>query len=145
MGKTFEDEFMDIQSGLISLCLEFADGKADKIFAFAAFDEWHRYFDAFFESKGKIERTNKIGNNNAKYIFSFLGMGIDDLEKFIEISKKYNRPVPVEMKMYYNVKNGRFNAEYRYRKDIPNYDTIDYNFTDTFNAWEKDLKARYEK
>ena len=43
------------------------------------------------------------------------------------------------------MKNGRFNAEYRYRKDIPNYDTIDYNFTDTFNAWEKDLKARYEK
>lgn len=32
MNKIFEDEFMDIQTGIISLCLELADDNTEKIY-----------------------------------------------------------------------------------------------------------------
>ena len=36
MSKVFEDEFMDFQSGLISLCLEVTGGKINKIYAYCS-------------------------------------------------------------------------------------------------------------
>lgn len=36
MSKQFEDEFMDLQSELISLCLEITEERVDKIYAYAS-------------------------------------------------------------------------------------------------------------
>ncbi len=36
MSKKFEDEFVDLQSELISLSLEVTDKKVDKIYAYAS-------------------------------------------------------------------------------------------------------------
>lgn len=36
MADNFEDKFMDLQAGLISLCLEVTDGKVDKVYAYAS-------------------------------------------------------------------------------------------------------------
>lgn len=41
MGKTFEDEFTELQIGLMELCLEFAEGRADRIFVFAKICKSH--------------------------------------------------------------------------------------------------------
>lgn len=48
MHKVFEDEFMDAQSQIISLCLEFADNKADKVYAYGSIEEKSISFNAFF-------------------------------------------------------------------------------------------------
>lgn len=36
MSKVFEDEFMNIQSGLVSLCLEVTENKVDKIYVYCS-------------------------------------------------------------------------------------------------------------
>ena len=34
MTKIFEDEFMEVQSDMVSLCLEYIESKADNIYIF---------------------------------------------------------------------------------------------------------------
>lgn len=41
MGRVFEDEFMEAQSRIISLCVEFAGNKADKVYAYGSIVENH--------------------------------------------------------------------------------------------------------
>lgn len=39
MKENFEDKFMDLQSGLIALCLEVTDRKVDKIYVYASIEK----------------------------------------------------------------------------------------------------------
>ena len=48
MHKVFEDEFMDAQPQIIPLCLEFADNKAAKVYAYGPIEEKSISFNAFF-------------------------------------------------------------------------------------------------
>lgn len=47
MNKVFEDDFLDIQSRIIALCVEFADNKADKVYAYGSIEEKSISFNAF--------------------------------------------------------------------------------------------------
>jgi hypothetical protein len=49
MSKVFEDEFMELQSGLISLCLEVTRGKVDKVFAYGSNEKKSKSFNAFLK------------------------------------------------------------------------------------------------
>ena len=39
MDRVFEDEFMDAQSRIISLCVEFAGNRTDKVYAYGSIEE----------------------------------------------------------------------------------------------------------
>ena len=42
MEKGFEDDFMDLQSGLISLCLELVGQKVDKVYVYCSVEKKSR-------------------------------------------------------------------------------------------------------
>ncbi len=113
MSRQFEDEFMDLQSELISLCLEVTENKVDKIYAYASIEEKSKMFNAFFKVNGEIKTLNQLGLNNS-LINQFLRLGTGDLEKIRSVCKSFNKPVPTEIKMYYDVNTGKYNADYRY-------------------------------
>lgn len=115
MGKVFEDEFMDLQSGLISLCLEVVKGKVDKVFAYCSNEKKSKSFNAFFEADGEIKTLNLMGIS-PQLTDRFLDLGIDDVIKLDEIGSRYNRPVPTELKLYYDVLTKQFRAEYKYEE-----------------------------
>ena len=115
MSRVFEDEFMDLQTGLISLCLEVTQGKVDKIFAYGSNEKKSTMFNAFFEVNGEIKTLAMLGISN-ELAFQFLGLGIEDLEKLDAIGAKYNRPVPTELKLYYDVRTRKFRSEYKYEE-----------------------------
>lgn len=64
---------------------------------------------------GEIKTLNQLGVPN-NLAFQFLKIGTEDLEKIDVICKEYNMPVPTELKLYYDVSNGKFNAEYQYKE-----------------------------
>ena len=115
MNKTFEDEFMDLQSGLISLCLEVVEEKASKVYAYCSNEKKSKMFNAFFDVNGEIKTLNQLGVPK-ELSFEFLKTGTEDLEKVDGICAKHNMPVPTEMKLYYDVKSGKFDAEYKYEE-----------------------------
>ena len=59
MCKKFEDEYMELQASLISLCLELINNKVDKVYAYASIEEESRAFNAFYMVQGKILTLNQ--------------------------------------------------------------------------------------
>ena len=115
MSKAFEDEFMDLQSGLISLCIEVAEQKISKVYAYCSNEKKSKMFNAFFEVDGEIKTLHQLGVPN-NLAFQFLKIGTEDMEKVDAICAKYNMPVPTEMKLYYDVESGKFDAKYKYEE-----------------------------
>jgi len=58
--KTFEDEFMAVQSDLIALCMEAIDGKTDLVYAYASIEEKSQMFNAFFVADGEVKTINQF-------------------------------------------------------------------------------------
>lgn len=115
MEKKFEDEFMELQSDFVSLCLELVEQKVNKIYIYCSLEKKSKMFNAFFEINGKIKTLNQLGGNNA-LIIQFLKLGTSDLEKVKKVCINYNMPIPTEMKMYYNIDTGKYDAQYKYEE-----------------------------
>ena len=115
MSKQFEDEFMDLQSEFISLCLEVTKKRVDKIYAYVSIEEKSKMFNAFFEVNGEIKTLNQLGINNV-LMMQFLKLGTGDLDKMKLVCNEYNMRVPTELKMYYDVNSGKYNADYKYEE-----------------------------
>jgi len=115
MGKNFEDDFMDLQSSLISLCLEVAGQKVDKVYIYCFIEKKSKMFNTFFVINNKLKMLNQLGINKA-LIMQFLKLGANDLEKVKNICINYDMPIPTEMKMYYDAKTGKYDAQYKYKE-----------------------------
>lgn len=113
MKENFEDKFMEIQRGLISLCLEVTDGRIDKIFAYASIEKKSTMFNAFFEKDGNIVTMNQL-NIDRETTMKFLKIGTTDLQKIRQIYEQNEIQIPTEIKMYYDVKTGKYSADYKY-------------------------------
>lgn len=113
MGRTFEDEFMDIQAGLISLCLELTGEDVDKVYAYASIEQKSMMFNAFFEKGGRVLTINQVGVDNATAM-NFLRIGTMDLQKLKNVCEENGKDVPTEIKMYYEVQTHRFNSDCKY-------------------------------
>ena len=113
MDRVFEDEFMEAQSRIISLCVEFAGNRADKVYAYGSIEESSISFNAFFEIDDEIKTTNKI-TADPDAIWDFLDLGEADLENIKQICIHYGKPVPTELKMIYDCKNGKIDTKYKY-------------------------------
>lgn len=137
MGKTFEDKFMDLQSGLISLCLEVAGQKINRVYAYCSIEEKSRMFHAFFRVGNEIKTLGQLGVDGALAI-ELLKLGTSDLEKIRKLCKRYHMPIPTEMKMYYNVDTGKYDAQYKY-KEICSADTK-VAAEDVFLAWLSEIR-----
>ena len=139
MSKIFEDEFMELQSGLISLCLELTKGKVDKVFAYCSNEKKSKSFNAFFEVDGEIKTLNLMGVS-IQLVDQFLDIGIDDVMKLDTIGSKYNRPVPTELKLYYDVLTKKFQAEYKYEAVCGA--TTGKSAGEVFMEWVAEMKAQ---
>ena len=64
MEKVFEDEFMEIQTGMVSLCLEALEDvniNVDKVYIYVFCDEHETFFNTFFEYNSQIVSFNELG------------------------------------------------------------------------------------
>ena len=106
MARVYEDEFMEVQSQIVSLCVEFAGNRADKVYAYGSIEESSISFNAFFNIDGQIKTTNNI-SADPDAIWDFLDLGESDLEKIRQICIHYGKPVPTELKIIYDCKSGK--------------------------------------
>ena len=139
MSKVFEDEFMELQSGLISLCLEVTRGKVDKIFAYGSNEKKSKSFNAFFEVNGEIITLGK-SDVPRELAFRFLKIGTEDIQKLDDLGAKYNRPVPTELKLYYDVVTKKFWADYKYEAVCGA--TTGKSAGEVFMEWVDEMKAQ---
>ena len=109
----FEDEFTNVQADYVSLCLELVNNNVDKIYIFLYQDITVQTFNAFFKKDGAIRIPTDFGSD--ELIDEFLEIGIEDINKLIEVCDKYKQKCPNEIKIVYNVQTTAFEAKYGYQ------------------------------
>lgn len=122
--KEFEDMFSELQADMISICMEYVEDRADKVFVYASCEEGVISSSFFYLINNKYVKPHKLNdaleNGEVRYDVStergFMVLDIinDNVEKIKVLCKEYERGMPTEFKLIYDVKSGKFQAEYKY-------------------------------
>ena len=116
--KEFEDKFSELQADMISICMEYVEDRADKVYVYASREEGIISSSFFYLINNKYVKCHKLNdaleNGDERYDvsterrFMVLGILCEDIEKIEELCKEYERDMPTEMKLIYDVKSGNF-------------------------------------
>ncbi|MCM3770964.1 DUF600 family protein [Priestia aryabhattai] len=122
--KEFEDKFSKLQADMISICMEYVEDRADKVYVYASREEGIISGSFFYCINNKYVECHKVNdaleNEDERYDVSqkrmlmVLRIICEDIEKIEDLCKEYERDMPTEMKLIYDVKSGNFKAEYKY-------------------------------
>lgn len=124
MGKVFEDSFSELQADMVSICMEYVENRAEKIYIYCSFEENMISSGFFYKVNGKVVHKHKL--NDAKrseekeYDVSIarqraaVNIINDDIEALKNLCQEYQREMPVEIKLVYNVVENKLNADYKY-------------------------------
>ena len=140
--KVFEDAFMEVQEGLIALCMEFAgDVPVDDVYAYGSIEDGAYSFNAFYVRQGQVLPTHKI-NEDLPFIRQFLQIGTQDLVRLEEVCREYDRPVPTELKLHYVV-GGGLDAHYEYKSICGS--GSGRSTADVFRSWRESVEKEIKK
>ncbi|MED3864409.1 immunity protein YezG family protein [Priestia megaterium] len=146
--KEFEDRFSELQADMISICIEYINDRADKVYIYASCEgniiaskffylinnqyvESHQVNDALEDEDERYDTSPKRG-------FMVLDILNEDIEKIEALCKENNRDMPTEMKLIYDVKSGHFTAEYNYELVYINDDVKTASYS--ANEWFEEVK-----
>ena len=62
MSKVFEDYFSELQADMVSICLEYVEKKADKLYIYCSFEEMAISCDFFYCINDSVVRKHKIND-----------------------------------------------------------------------------------
>ncbi len=144
----FEDEFSALQADMVDICNEYSCGVADKIFIYAA-NEGMILVQHFYCINTNLYKCSKLNNTGLTVSFDVsidcqrqvLNILNEDIQKIQSLCEKYGQPVPKLMKLVYEPKTKKFNAEYKYE----NQTTDEVSVFDNYNVWFEEEKSRLEK
>ncbi|WP_397537131.1 DUF600 domain-containing protein [Rummeliibacillus pycnus] len=122
--KEFEDRFSELQADMISICMEYVEDRADKVYVYASCEENIISSKFFYLINNKYVKCHKVNDaldgGDERYDVSpnrmmmILNIMNEDIEKVEVLCKEYERDMPTEMKLIYEVKSGNFKADYKY-------------------------------
>lgn len=149
MTKQFEDYFSEIQADMVAICLEYVRYQADDIYIYCSYEANMYAFDVFFKIQGIFIRKHKLNEISEEYDASIerqdklLDIGIKNLESIYEKCKEFDRDMPTEIKLHYNVKKNRLTATYKYELVYSNDDNLLPDHI--FDQWFEEVKKEMEK
>ncbi|UYW68127.1 immunity protein YezG family protein [Bacillus cereus] len=122
--KEFEDKFSELQADMISICMEYVEDRADKVYVYASREEGIISGSFFYCINNKYVERHKVNDaledEDERYDVStkrqsmVLRILCEDIEKIEELCKEYERDMPTEMKLIYDVHSSKFKAQYKY-------------------------------
>lgn len=141
MKKVFEDEFMDLQSEFVSLCLELVGKSVDKIYLYISIEKKSKMFNTFFEVNREVKTLNQLGLGN-DLIMQFLRLGTGDIDKVKQVCDAHGMKIPTEMKMCYEVNTGRYNVDCKYESVCSVKTGVSAG--EVFMKWIQEIKEKAE-
>ena len=143
----FEEEMTELQSDMVDICNEYSKGLADKIFIYAANEGIilaHHFYcinnkvlDCQELNKSELNIEFDVSDDCQEQILDILN---EDIQKIQILCEKYKQPVPKLMKLVYEPKTKKINADYKYENQF----TDDMALSDIVNAWFEEEKAKLE-
>lgn len=122
--EEFEKYFSEIQADMISICLEYVNNRAGKIYLYASC-EGNIIFSSFFYKinsmyvkkhnlNDAIDKSEERYDVSTERQFTVLDIINEDIKKIKNLCIEYERDVPTELKLIYDVKKNSLKAEYKY-------------------------------
>ena len=145
----FEDKFSELQADMISICMEYVDDRADKVYVYASCEEGVISSSFFYLINNMYVECHKVNDaldkDEEKYDvssdrqFAVLDILNEDVEKIKELCEEYERDIPTELKLIYDAKSGKLQAEYKYDLVYTNDDVKTAD--DIAEEWFEEIKA----
>jgi hypothetical protein len=123
----FEPQFTEIQSDMVSLCMEYCEHAADEIYIVVIYNDagggaCSYASNFFFKMRNELHKKSAmqedlgygIGNVPKETLYEALGVLNEDTAKLIQLCKEHNRTMPAVIKLTYNAKTENLEAEYKY-------------------------------
>ena len=124
MKKEFEDYFSDIQSDMVAITLEYVESRAEKIYVYCSVEENVVSSGFFYKINGQIVKKNKLNNilqqGESLYDVSIdrqkaaVNIINDDIKKLMKLCTEYEKDMPTQIKIIYDIGANSLNADYRY-------------------------------
>lgn len=122
--KEFEEIFSELQADMVSICLEYVEDRANKVFIYASKEEgvvsssfFYLINDQYLECH-KVNDALKIGEEkydvSTERIFKVLDILTENINKISKLCKEFERDMPTEMKIVYDVTSSKVQAKYNY-------------------------------
>lgn len=143
MKQGFERIFSDIQTDMVSICLEYVEKKADKIYIYASYEARTISCDFFYDVNGRLYKKNELPEGydvNVDRQMSCLDIMLDDMEKLISVCSEYEAEMPTEIKIVYDAKNNKLNANYQYDEL---YSETEKSADDMVEDWYQEICQSY--
>ncbi|MED3987361.1 DUF600 domain-containing protein [Peribacillus simplex] len=113
---------------MVSICLEYVFERANKIYIYCSHEEGLVSNDFFYNINGKIVERHKLndalvneeGNANFSYDISVdrqkavVKIINQNIKELIKLCRKYDREMPTEIKIVYDVQAKKLAADYKY-------------------------------
>lgn len=152
MTKVFEDYFSELQADMVTICLDYVEDNVDDIYIYCSYEPDMYAFDVFFKVDKSLLELHQVNdyinirepyNSKEERQFELLDNGTKDLKKIHEVRKKFDRDMPTEMKIHYNVKENSLKADYKY--DYVYSNDNDLLPDDIFDKWYEEVKDGLEE
>lgn len=124
MSKVFEDLFSELQADMVSICLENVEKRANIIYIYCSYEDNVVASCYFYNINGMVVSRSKLNDairpdeeqydvsvGRQKAVTKVINKDIKQIEK---VCSEYNRPMPTEMKLIYDVKKNSLKTEYKY-------------------------------
>ena len=143
----FEDYFSELQADMVSACLEYVHGQADKIYIHASFEPRVKGAGYFFVINGKLLQrhkiTEEIPDGDIELQAQTQDILMEDLYKLNDTCQKFGHPMPTEIKMVYDVKKNSLSANYQYDLIVQASDTLTPSLAE--DMWFEEIKQQMEQ
>ncbi|WP_163583498.1 DUF600 domain-containing protein [Gracilibacillus saliphilus] len=154
--KVFEDYFSELQADMVAICLEYVENNADEVYIYGSYEPKMYFFDFFYRVNGKVVHKHQLnetieesdGQHNQVFDVSrerqksALKIGNNNLKLIHKKCEEFNKEMPTEMKLYYNVKQNSLKANYKYALVYSNDDELLPD--DIFDNWFEEVKENNE-
>lgn len=139
---------------MVAVCMEYAENQAEEIYIYGSLEPNMYAFDVFYKINGQFVHRDQLnhavlqsGNQQTHGYdvsdnrqFAMLKIGIENLKEICKKCKEYNRDMPTEIKLYYDVKQNQLKGQYKYELIYSHDDEL--LPSDIFDGWFEEVKNK---
>ncbi|KFI96850.1 hypothetical protein [Bifidobacterium stellenboschense] len=110
----FEDDFMDIQAGLVALALEaVGDANVEDVYIYGSIEGCMTAFNVFFRVDGEVRYLRDVVDDQSIRL-QVLELGTGDLGKLRDLCFANDHDCPTQIRGRYHAASGGYRAHYAY-------------------------------
>lgn len=137
----FERAFTEVQKDMISICLEYVEDKADKVYIYSSNERNAITSNFFYEIGGLLYKKHKLPEGydvSVERQRTCIEIINEDMGKIAAVCSEYKQEAPTEVRIIYDITKGKVNAKYRYDEVFA---STNKNGVDISNEWFNEISV----